>query len=122
MTCSLKHQREKIKMAKLLKNKVVEETPVEVSEVVEETPSYMNEEEKEALEVAEQKNKDEGASTKRLELATGIVSSRFNLGDDYSVKKFDDKGKVVNMTLENDDFSINVTIKDSDRHGMYVAE
>ena len=110
-------------MAKL-KSKVVEETPVEVSEVVEETqtPFYMNEEEKEALEVAEQKKKDEGASTKRLELATGIVSSRFNLGDDYSVKKFDDKGKVVNMTLENDDFSINVTIKDSDRHGMYFAE
>ena len=121
MTCSLKHQREKIKMAKL-KSKVVEETPVEVLEVVEETSSYMNEGDKEALEVAEQKKKDEGASTKRLELATGIVSSRFNLGDDYSVKKFDDKGKVVNMTLENDDFSINVTIKDSDRHGMYVAE
>ena len=56
----------------------------------------------------------------RLELATSLVSSQFNLDENYKVTKFDDKGKVVNMTLENSDFIISVTVKDSDRHGMYV--
>ena len=100
-------------MAKLNKKKEVEEIPVE------ETP-YMNEAEKMAIESEEQKTKDEGANTKRLELATDVVSKQFNLDNDYRVTKFDDKGKVVNMTLEGDDFILNVTIKNSDKHGMYV--
>lgn len=99
-------------MAKLNKKKEAE-TPVEET-------SYMNEAEKMAIESEEQKTKDEGANTKRLELATGVVSKQFNLDNDYRVTKFDDKGKVVNMTLEGDDFILNVTIKNSDKHGMYV--
>lgn len=99
-------------MSKLNKKKEAE-TPVEET-------SYMNEAEKMAIESEEQKTKDEGANTKRLELATGVVSKQFNLDNDYRVTKFDDKGKVVNMTLEGDDFILNVTIKNSDKHGMYV--
>lgn len=112
-------------MAKLSKKKAtpaVEEAQVEeaVVENTEEKEPVITQEEKEAIQKAEEKKKEEGANTKRLELATGVVSSQFNLGNDYKVTKFDDKGKVVNMTLENGDFILAVTIKDSDRHGMYV--
>lgn len=97
---------------------VVEETQV-AEETAEKEPA-MTQEEKEAIQKAEEQKKDEGANAKRLELATGVVSSQFNLGNDYKVTKFDDKGKVVNMTLENGDFVLSVQIKDSERHGMYV--
>lgn len=80
----------------------------------------MTQEEKEAITKEEERVKEAGANTMRLELATSLVSSQFNLDENYKVTKFDDKGKVVNMTLENSDFIISVTVKDSDRHGMYV--
>lgn len=60
------------------------------------------------------------ATTERLQLATNIVSSRFNLDDTFRVSKFNDKGKVVNLDLENEDFILAVTIKDGNRQGMIV--
>ena len=91
--------------------------------VIEETEEpVMTQEEKEAIQKEESKRIEDGANTKRLELATGVVSSQFNLDSDYRVTKFEDKGKVVNMTLENGDFILSVTIKDSDRQGMYVDQ
>lgn len=98
-----------------LKKKKAEETTT----VVEET---ITTEEKEAVEKQETKQELEGADTQRLRLATNLVSEKFNLDSTYKVSKFDDKGKVVNLTLESGDFIISVTIKDSDRQGMYVAE
>lgn len=103
-----------------LKKKKAEETTTVVEEKVEETP--VTQEEKEAVEKQEAKQEEEGADTQRLRLATNLVSSKFNLDPTYKVCKFDDKGKVVNLTLENGDFIVNVTIKDSDRQGMYVSE
>lgn len=104
-------------MALKSKKKVAEETPV----VVEETKEpAMTQEEKEAIQKAEEQKTQESADTQRLQLATNIVSGKFNLDPSYSVKKFEDKGKVVNLTLENNEFIINVTIKDSERHGMYI--
>lgn len=100
-----------------LKKKVIEAPVEEV--VVEETP-VITEDEVEAIQKAEEEEAKESADIMRLQLATNLVSGRFNLDPSYSVKKFDDKGKVVNLTLENRDFIINVTIKDSDKHGMYV--
>lgn len=93
-----------------LKKKKAEEVNQEV----------MTQEEKEAIKKEEERVKEAGANTMRLELATSLVSKQFNLDENYKVTKFDDKGKVVNMTLENGDFIISVTVKDSDRHGMYV--
>lgn len=93
------------------------EEPVNV-EYVEEP--IMTEDEKEAVKKAEELKELEGADTQRLRLATNVVSSKFNLDPTYRVSKFDDKGKVVNLTLENKDFTISVTIKDSERHGMIV--
>ena len=81
----------------------------------------ITEEEVEAIKADEVRKRLLGANTERLELATGIVSNQFGLDDDYRVNKFDDKGKVVKLTLENSDFVIAVTIKDSERHGMYVG-
>ena len=111
-------------MKKLSKKKaeVVEEAVVteEVVEATEEVAPMMTEEEKEAVKKAEEKLASESANTERLQLATNVVSQQFNLDPSYDVKKFDDKGKVVNLTLENKDFIINVTIKDSERHGMHV--
>ena len=80
----------------------------------------MNEEEKEALEIQAQEILDSSASMERLQLATAIVSNKFGLDDEYSVTKFNDKGKVVDLTLENKEFIISCTIKNSEAQGMYV--
>ena len=80
----------------------------------------VTEEEVEVIQQEELVQSEEGANTERLKLATNVVSSQFNLNTEYKVNKFDDKGKVVNLTLENKDFIIAVTIKDSNRHGMSV--
>ena len=105
-------------MAKLSSKKKADTTPA-VEETKQEEP-VMTEEEKEAIQKSEERKKEQSADTRRLQLATNVVSSQFNLDPSYSVSKFDDKGKVVNLTLENSDFIINVTIKDSERHGMHV--
>ncbi len=105
-------------MAKLSSKKKADTTPA-IEETKQEEP-VMTEEEKEAIQKSEEKKKEQSADTRRLQLATNVVSSQFNLDPSYSVSKFDDKGKVVNLTLENSDFIINVTIKDSERHGMHV--
>ena len=102
-----------------LKKKAIE-APVAEETVVEET--VMTEDEKEAIQKAEEDREEESADIMRLKLATNLVSGMFNLDPSYSVKKFEDKGKVVNLTLENKEFILNVTIKDSDRHGMYIFE
>lgn len=117
-------------MAKLSSKKkanttpAVEETQV-TEEAVEETAvqekePVITQDEKEAIQKAEEDKAKKSADTRRLQLATNVVSGQFNLDPSYSVSKFDDKGKVVNLTLENSDFVINVTIKDSERHGMHV--
>lgn len=93
----------------------------EVKEVVA-VEEVMTQEEKEAIQQAEVIEMKEGANTKRLQLATKVVSNHFDLNPTYSVSKFDDKGKVVSLTLENRDFIISVTIKDSDKHGMNVEK
>ena len=105
-------------MAKLSSKKKADTTPA-VEETKQEEP-VITEEEKEAIQKSEENKKEQSADTRRLQLATNVVSSQFNLDPSYSVSKFDDKGKVVNLTLENSDFIINVTIKDSERHGMHV--
>lgn len=107
-------------MAKLSKKK--EAPMVEAVEEVVTPEVVMMEEEKEVIVKAEEKKVEESADTQRLQLATNLISGKFNLDPSYSVKKFDDKGKVVNLTLENNEFIINVTIKDSDRHGMYIEQ
>lgn len=118
-------------MAKLSSKKkanttpAVEETQVAEEAVVEETVQeekepVITEEEKEAIQKAEEDKAKKSADTRRLQLATSVVSGQFNLDPSYHVNKFDDKGKVVNLSLENGDFIINVTIKDSERHGMHV--
>lgn len=94
------------------------ETPVLEEEV--QDAEVMTTEEKEAIQKQESETTKESADTRRLQLATNVVSKHFNLDPSYGVKKFDDKGKVVNLTLENDNFIVNVTIKDSDRHNMHV--
>lgn len=110
-------KRKKAEVAPVVEEAVQEEV-VHTEESVEEP--VMTQDEKEAIQKAEEEETKESADTQRLQLATNLVSGKFNLDPSYSVKKFDDKGKVVNLTLENKDFIINVTIKDSERHGMYV--
>ena len=114
-------------MAKLSSKKsvVIEEQDnvVSIVDPIEETAEesvVMTEEEREVIQSSEKSIKEAGASTKRLELATNIVSKQFNLDNDYIVNKFNDKGKVVNLTLENGDFILAITIKDSERHCMCV--
>ena len=108
---------------KTKKKAVKEETQMEeVKEdvVQEEKEPAMTEDEKEAIQKSEEQKAEQSADTRRLQLATNVVSSQFNLDPSYDVKKFDDKGKVVNLTLESKEFILNVTIKDSERHGMHI--
>lgn len=97
------------------------ETPIEETNVVEKEP-VLTQDEKEAIKEAEIRKEEEGADTKRLRLATNVVSEKFNLDPTYKVCKFDDKGKVVKLTLENKDFVVDVTIKDSERQGMHIED
>ena len=100
--------------------KKVEEEIVETEVVDTVSNSVLTEDEKEAIKNDEEKREEEGADVKRLKLATNVVSSKFNLDPNYKVCKFDDKGKVVNLTLESNDFIVAVTIKDSYKHNINV--
>lgn len=65
----------------------------------------------------EEKEKS-GANTQKLKRTTAFISGNFNLDDTYRVNNFDDKGKVVKETFENENFIIQVTVKDSYKHGL----
>lgn len=62
------------------------------------------------------------ATVDRLQLLRVLVSKKLNLNDEFSVCKFDDKGKVMDISLENEDFIISVRVKDSERHSLVVNE
>ena len=111
----------KKEVAPAVEETAVEETTVEEA-VQEEKEPVITQDEKEVIKKAVEEDTKESADTQRLQLATNLVSGKFNLDPSQSVKKFEDKGKVVNLTLENHEFIINVTIKDSDRPGMYIEQ
>lgn len=110
-------------MAKLSK-KVKEEAKIAETEAqVEEARNEVEEknmtkEESEALIAQQEAEKESGASTKKLEKATALLSAKFNLSNDYRVTNFVDKGKGIKLTLENKEFVLSVEIKDADRHGL----
>lgn len=109
-----------------LKKKSIKEAPAELgvsedSNKVDETPEkepVITQDEKDAVKKAEADKEAKGADTQRLRLATNVVSNKFNLDPSFRVCKFNDKGKVVGLTLENSEFVVDVTIKDSERQGM----
>lgn len=101
-----------------LRKKVKDETKIEQTEqAVEETK-----EESEAIIAQQEKDKEAGASTKKLEKVTALVSGKFNLDDNYAVTNFKDGGKTIDLTLENKDFVLSVKVKDSARHGLVFEE
>lgn len=55
-------------------------------------------------------------SSERLNSATALVSRVFNIPEGFSVTKFNDKGKVIEVSLDGDDFIVSVTIKNSEKH------
>ena len=113
-----------------LKKKAKEEAKVAQTEAqVEETKKeaeekHLTKAESEAIiaqqEAEKEAEKEAGASTLKLERATALISGKFNLGDDFKVTNFNDKGKVLKLTLENKDFVLSVDIKDADRHGLIL--
>lgn len=110
--------------AKELVESVSEPTTEEETTSVpsEEDNKYMNAEEREVLEeqasdVAEEESK---VSTEKMQRAVDLVSRKFNLlGGDFVVTGFVDKGTKVAVSLANADFDIAITIKDSDRYGIF---
>lgn len=60
----------------------------------------------------------EDVALKRLTNATAVAKSIFHLGDDYVITKFNDKGKSIDLTLNNVDFTIAITIKDTEMYGI----
>lgn len=87
-----------------------------------EKPSPMTEQEKSAAKAEEQVVSENGADTQRLSLVTNLVSEKFNLDPSYRVIQFKDTNKVVALTLENSDFIVSVTVKDSERQGIFVEQ
>lgn len=63
---------------------------------------------------------EQDKSTERLNLAVELVKKKFNITEAYRVVKFNDKGKVVNITLDGPEFIVDVTIKNSEMQGMYI--
>lgn len=61
---------------------------------------------------------DEDHSLRRLSNATTVVKDIFHLGDDYVITKFNDKGRSIDLTLNNPEFTISVTIKDTEVYGI----
>ena len=59
---------------------------------------------------------NEGANSERLRLASALVCRTFNIPEDFRITKFNDKGKVIDLTLDGDDFIVSVTIKNSESH------
>lgn len=110
--------------AKELVESVSEPTTEEETTSVpsDEDNKYMNAEEREVLEeqasdVAEEESK---VSTEKMQRAVDLVSRKFNLlGGDFVVTGFVDKGTKVAVSLSNADFDIAITIKDSDRYGIF---
>lgn len=110
--------------AKELVESVSEPTTEEETASVpsDEDNKYMNAEEREVLEeqasdVAEEESK---VSTEKMQRAVDLVSRKFNLlGGDFVVTGFVDKGTKVAVSLANADFDIAITIKDSDRYGIF---
>ena len=71
-------------------------------------------------EVVEEKEvfDDGDATVERLMTATHLVSKQFGLDSSYHCTKFNDKGRVIELTLDGEDFVVAVTIKNSEAHGM----
>lgn len=111
-----------------LRKKVKDETKIyQTEQAVEETKAVVEEknvtkEESEAIIAQQEKDKEAGASTKKLEKVTALVSGKFNLDDNYAVTNFKDGGKTIDLTLENKDFVLSVKVKDSARHGLVFEE
>lgn len=88
----------------------------------EEDNKYMNAEEREVLEeqASEISEEESKVSTEKMQRAIDLVSRKFNLlGGDFVVTGFVDKGTKVAVSLANADFDIAITIKDSDRYGIF---
>lgn len=71
-------------------------------------------------EVVEEKEvfDDGDATVERLMTATHLVSKQFGLDSSYHCTKFNDKGRVIELTLDGEDYVVAVTIKNSEAHGM----
>lgn len=91
-----------------------------VSEPVEEqVEPKLNEAEMLAEKKQEEQKEAEGANMQRMKQTTALLSGKFNLDNEYVVKNFDDKGKVIKETLEGKDFILTITVKDSEKHNIY---
>lgn len=94
----------------------------EVEEVIDvEEVEYFNPEEEAVLQDhADELNEDLGrVSIKRMESVVSLVESRFNLkGNDsqrpFVMTGFNDKGKKCTVQLANDDYTLTVTIHDTE--------
>lgn len=110
--------------AKELVESVSEPTTEEETTSVpsEEDNKYMNAEEREVLEeqASDTSEEESKVSTEKMQRAVDLVSRKFNLlGGDFVVTGFVDKGTKVAVSLANADFDIAITIKDSDRYGIF---
>ena len=61
---------------------------------------------------------EEVASVEKLSKAAQIVSDKFGLDNTYHVTKFNDKKSTVELTLENFEYIVSVTLKNPSAQGL----
>lgn len=97
------------------KNKEVKNVPEEITEVeqVEEVTTENN---------TTSNEEPFATNMDRFNQAISIISNKFGLDNSYIVTGFTDRGKEIKVSLDNGDYSMVVTIKNSLKQGIPLIE
>lgn len=78
--------------------------------------------EEELEEEFEEEDADNESATLRLQAAVSLVKDRFQLGESWFVTKFNDRGeKGIDITLQNREFVVAVTINDPTAYPAFAV-
>lgn len=101
------------------KSKKVKEENLEVEvEEVSVPNAEADESVKEDLVVEEEKESTNLPSGEDLEYTLGLIGSKFNLGENFTVSKFDNGLNKVKITVDSREFEISILVKDKSSYGF----
>ena len=58
------------------------------------------------------------ANTKKMEMATQLLASQFNIDESFYLTKMDDKGNTMTLGFANNDYSVTIKIKNVEEMGL----
>ena len=58
------------------------------------------------------------ANTKKMEMATQLLASQFNIDESFYLTKMDDKGNTMILGFANNDYSVTIKIKNVEEMGL----